>query len=145
MISQAFPPSGAALAASPAKPASSSVSPAAERREGAWQVLPIEGAFEVVYEDVRGAWTTRTLDARELKLGPGRTLLGGIDRASGLYRGLRVDRVRRLSEPAASVRLETGILDWLLARAQAQRRARLMRERAIRRARRPVAPGRQAA
>jgi hypothetical protein len=52
----------------------------------AWQVIPLAGRFEVVYEDARGAWTTRILDARELKL-------------------------------------ETGILDWLLARADAQRRA----------------------
>ena len=61
---------------------------------------------------------------RELKLGPGRTLLGGTDRAHGLYRGLRADRIRRLTEPALGTRIETGILDWLLARADAQRRAR---------------------
>lgn len=91
---------------------------------GAWRTLPLEGTFEVVYEDARGAWTTRTLDARELKLGPGRTLLGGTDRAHGLYRGLRADRIRRLTEPATGTRIETGILDWLLARAEAQRRRR---------------------
>lgn len=91
---------------------------------GAWRTLPIEGTFEVVYEDARGAWTTRTLDARELKLGPGRTLLGGTDRAHGLYRGLRADRIRRLSEPPSGTRIETGILDWLLARAETQRLAR---------------------
>ena len=89
-----------------------------------WRTLPLEGTFEVVYEDARGAWTTRTLDARELKLGPGRTLLGGTDRAHGLYRGLRADRIRRLTEPASGTRIETGILDWLLARAQAQRKVR---------------------
>ncbi|MCP1559513.1 UNVERIFIED_ORG: putative DNA-binding transcriptional regulator YafY [Methylorubrum zatmanii] len=95
--------------------------------QGAWRTLPLEGRFEVVYEDARGAWTTRTLDARELKLGPGRTLLGGTDRAHGLYRGLRADRIRRLTEPASGTRIETGILDWLLARAEAQRKARSAR------------------
>ena len=101
--------------------------PAAPAPAGAardlWRTLPIEGTFEVVYEDARGAWTTRTLDARELKLGPGRTLLGGTDRAHGLYRGLRADRIRRLTEPASGTRIETGILDWLLARAETQRKA----------------------
>jgi hypothetical protein len=95
--------------------------------QGAWRTLPLEGRFEVVYEDARGAWTTRTLDARELKLGPGRTLLGGTDRSHGLYRGLRADRIRRLTEPATGTRIETGILDWLLARAEAQRKARSAR------------------
>ena len=89
----------------------------------AWRVVPLSGAFEVVYEDARGAWTTRTLDARELKLGPGRTLLGGTDRAHSLYRGLRTDRIRRLTDVRSGQRIETGILDWLLARAEAQRRA----------------------
>lgn len=98
-----------------------------ERAGSAWRTLPLEGAFEVVYEDARGAWTTRTLDARELKLGPGRTLLGGTDRAHGLYRGLRADRIRRLTESTAGTRIETGILDWLLARAEAQRKARSAR------------------
>lgn len=89
----------------------------------AWRIVPLAGTFEVVYEDARGAWTTRTLDARELKLGPGRTLLGGTDRAHGLYRGLRADRIRRLTDVRTGQRIETGILDWLLARAEAQRRA----------------------
>lgn len=95
-----------------------------EAARGAWRILPLEGTFEVVYEDARGAWTTRILAARELKLGPGRTLLGGTDRAHGLYRGLRADRIRRLTEPSSGTRIETGILDWLLTRAEAQRRAR---------------------
>lgn len=119
-------------------PATTASSPkaAASPRDGAWQVawqvLPIEGAFEVVYEDGRGAWSTRILDARELRLGPGRTLLGGTDRRHGLYRGLRADRIRRLSDPATGLRIETGILDWLLDRAEAQRRERVARERARR-------------
>ena len=107
-----------------------------ERRDGAWRVLPIGGVFEIVYEDGNGAWTTRMLDARELKLGPGRTLLGGIDSRVGLYRGLRADRIRRLGEPKSGLRIETGILDWLLARAETQRRQRLARLRAERRTKR---------
>ncbi len=113
-------------------------SPGARTTPAGWQVLPLEGLFEIVYEDSRGAWSTRLLDARELKLGPGRTLLGGIDRRHGLYRGLRADRIRRLVEPETGTRLETGILDWLLARARAQRRRRKP-------AAPPQAPARQAA
>lgn len=94
-----------------------------EHKHGAWQVLPLEGRYEIVYEDSRGLWSTRSLSARELRLGPGRTLLGGIDRARGGYRGFRVDRIRRLSEEGGP-RMNAGILDWLLARAEAQRRER---------------------
>ena len=52
----------------------------------AWHLLPLEGRFELVYEDRQGVWSRRTVAARELKLGPGRTLLGGIDPGNG---GLR--------------------------------------------------------
>lgn len=88
----------------------------------AWRTLPISGVFDLVYEDRAGAWTTRTLEARELKLGPGRTLLGGIDLARGLYRGFRVDRIRRLTDHATGERIETGILDRLFALAKPARR-----------------------
>lgn len=90
----------------------------------AWRTLPVSGLFDLVYEDRTGAWTTRTLEARELKLGPGRTLLGGIDRARGLYRGFRVDRIRRLTDHATGERIETGILDRLFALAGPRRSAR---------------------
>ncbi len=83
----------------------------------AWRILPVSGLFDIVYEDRSGAWSSRTLEARELKLGPGRTLLGGIDRARGLYRGFRVDRIRRLTDHATGERFETGILDRLFALA----------------------------
>lgn len=106
---------------------------AGERQEGVWRVLPLEGTFEIVYEDSRGLWSHRVIEARELKLGPGRTLLGGIDRARGGYRGFRADRIRRLTEIAGRARLEAGILDWLLARAEAQRRERVASERSLRR------------
>jgi predicted DNA-binding transcriptional regulator YafY len=88
----------------------------------AWHLLPLEGRFELVYEDGQGVWSRRTVAARELKLGPGRTLLGGIDPGRGGYRGFRVDRIRRLTDTATGERLEGGILDWLMARAEAQRR-----------------------
>jgi hypothetical protein len=115
-----------------------------ERQEGQWRVLPLEGTFEIVYEDSRGAWSTRRVEARALKLGPGRTLLGGLDRGRGGYRGFRADRIHRLIDPASATRIEAGILDWLLARAEAQRRERKAQLRALasrrRGARRPHAP-----
>ncbi|GAB6842635.1 hypothetical protein JCM2811A_16360 [Methylorubrum rhodinum] len=78
--------------------------------------MPLAGTFEVVqeviqevgYQDGRATWTTRTLNARERKLGPGRRLLGGTDRAHGLHRGLRAD---------------AGFVDRLPAQAEARRRA----------------------
>ena len=91
----------------------------------AWRILPVSGIFDIVYEDKTGAWFSRTLEARELKLGPGRTLLGGIDLARGLYRGLRVDRIRRLTDHATGERIETGILDRLFALAAPKRGSRL--------------------
>lgn len=116
---------------------------ASERQEGQWHVLPLEGTFEIVYEDSRGIWSTRRVEARELKLGPGRTLLGGIDRNRGGYRGFRADRIRRLTDPASATRIEAGILDWLLARAQVQRRERVaLRRSLVQTARkRPLNPG----
>ena len=120
-IMRQAPPDPAPLAPAPE---------ASERQEGRWRVLPLEGTFEIVYEDSRGAWSTRRVDARELKLGPGRTLLGGIDRGRGGYRGFRADRIRRLTDPGSATRIEAGILDWLLARAEAQRRERAALRRA---------------
>ncbi|WP_019903906.1 hypothetical protein [Methylobacterium sp. 77] len=112
-----------------------------ESRDGAWRALPLAGRFEIVYEDSRGVWSTRFLDARELRLGPGRTLLGGIalggDPARrGGYRGFRVDRIRRLAEEGGP-RMKAGILDWLLARAEAQRRERAALVRDLARRNRP--------
>nr|WP_238258239.1 hypothetical protein [Methylobacterium gnaphalii] len=101
----------------------------AERAEGAWRIVPLEGSFEIVYEDARGVWSSRMIEARELKLGPGRTLLGGLDHGRGLYRGFRTDRIRRLSDPETGLRIEAGILDHLLSRAEAQRRLRTGRAR----------------
>ena len=110
-----------------------------ESQSGAWRTLPLEGHFDLVYEDATGAWSNRSLSARELKLGPGRTLLGGIDARRGGYRGFRVDRIRRLTDGATGERIETGILDRLLGRAEAQRRADAMRIRRQAQARRRTA------
>jgi predicted DNA-binding transcriptional regulator YafY len=107
-----------------------------ETASNAWRTLPLDGHFDLVYEDATGAWSNRSLEARELKLGPGRTLLGGIDARRGGYRGFRVDRIRRLTDGATGERIETGILDRLLGRAEAQRRADALRIRRQARARR---------
>ncbi|MCJ2124822.1 hypothetical protein [Methylobacterium sp. J-077] len=110
-----------------------------ESPAGAWRTLPLDGHFDLVYEDATGVWSNRSLSARELKLGPGRTLLGGIDGRRGGYRGFRVDRIRRLTDAATGERIETGILDRLLKRAEAQRRADALRIRRRTRARDPGA------
>jgi hypothetical protein len=103
----------------PAQPSAPARAPAA-----AWQIVPVSGLFDIVYEDRAGIWTSRTIEARELKLGPGRTLLGGIDQARGLYRGFRVDRIRRLTDHVTGERIETGILDRLFALAKPRRATR---------------------
>lgn len=113
--------------------------PAPERVPAGWRTLPLEDRFDLVYEDATGAWSNRSLEARELRLGPGRTLLGGIDARRGGYRGFRVDRIRRLVDRATGERIETGILDRLLGRAEAQRRADALRIRRQARARRKAA------
>lgn len=113
--------------------------PPREMPQNPWRTLPLDGHFDLVYEDAAGAWSNRSLDARELKLGPGRTLLGGIDARRGGYRGFRVDRIRRLVDGATGERIETGILDRLLGRAEAQRRADALRIKRQAKARRRVA------
>ncbi|GEP05964.1 hypothetical protein MOX02_40020 [Methylobacterium oxalidis] len=135
-----------ASAAAPSGPSAEALpgAPAAERQEGAWRVLPLEGTFDLVYEDGTGAWSARRLEARELKLGPGRTLIGGIDRGRGGYRGFRVDRIRRLTDGATGQRVETGILDLLLGRAEAQRRERAALARRVAGRARRAAPRRAA-
>lgn len=95
-----------------------------ERQDGAWRVLPIEGRFELVYEDGKGAWSVRRIQAHELKIGPGRVLLGGTDRDRDGYRGFRADRIHRLTDRDTGERVERAILDWLIRRADAARRAR---------------------
>lgn len=93
----------------------------------AWRTLPLSGAFEVVYRDGRGLWSIRRLSAHELKVGPGKALLGGTDRDRDGYRGFRADRIRRLTDRDTGERVEADILDWLLKRAarEARREARV--------------------
>jgi predicted DNA-binding transcriptional regulator YafY len=91
-----------------------------------WRTLPLAGSFEVVYRDGRGLWSIRRLAAHELKLGPGKALLGGTDRDRDGYRGFRADRIRRLTDRETGERVESDVLDWLLRRAarEAKREAR---------------------
>ena len=87
-------------------------------------MLPIEGAFELAYEDVGGVQTRRRLIAHELKIGPGRVLLGGLDMERDGYRGFRADRIERLTDAETRVTVERNIVDWLMKRAE-----RTLRER----------------
>ena len=101
-----------------------------ERDEGAWHVYPLDGALELAYRDVAGNRTVRRLSARELKVGPGRTLLGGIDRTTESYRGFRADRIDWLRDLATGDLVRRNLVDWLLKRAQAQARDRRKAARA---------------
>ncbi|BCM84036.1 hypothetical protein mvi_24970 [Methylobacterium indicum] len=117
-----------------------------ERQDGAWRVLPIEGRFELVYEDGNGAWSVRRLQAHELKIGPGRVLVGGTDRDRDGYRGFRADRIHRLTDRDTGERVERNILDWLTRRAEAARRARAaaLRQKTLPEAARPAGKARAA-
>ena len=99
-------------------------SPLIERQDGAWRVLPIEGRFAFVYEDGNGAWSVRHIAVHELRIGPGRVLVGGTDQHRGGYRCFRADRIRRLSNRDTGERIERNILNWLTRRAEATRRNR---------------------
>ena len=74
--------------------------------------------------DVTGQWTRRTLQALELKVGPGKVLLGGIDEATQAYRGFRADRISRLQDLETSEIVDRNILDWLIRHADRQNRPR---------------------
>ncbi|WP_407068099.1 hypothetical protein [Methylobacterium crusticola] len=87
-------------------------------------MLPLEGRLELVYEDRAGAWSVRRLQAHELKIGPGRVLVGGTDHDRDGYRAFRADRIHRLTDRDSGERVERNILDWLIRRAEATRRAR---------------------
>jgi predicted DNA-binding transcriptional regulator YafY len=101
-----------------------------ERDDGAWHVFPLDGALELAYRDVAGTRTRRRLSARELKVGPGRILLGGIDWRSEGYRGFRADRIEWLRELETGDVIRRNVVDWLLKRAQSQGRARRKAARA---------------
>ena len=61
---------------------------------------------------------------RELRIGPGKTLLGGIDMANDGYRGFRADRIDRIVDAETGQVIDRNILDWLIGRAARQRRER---------------------
>ncbi|WP_237050070.1 hypothetical protein [Microvirga ossetica] len=98
--------------------------PNEERVEGNWHVYPLEGALELDYVDQAGNQSRRWLIARELKVGPGKMLLGGIDMADDGYRGFRVDRIERLEDAETGLVVDRNILDWLMKRAERQARER---------------------
>lgn len=90
----------------------------------AWRALPLEGAFQFSYRDAAGRPSRRQLIARELKLGPGKMLLGGIDLSTGAYRGFRVDRIHFLEDAGSGEVVGRNVLDWLMKTACEQDRVR---------------------
>jgi predicted DNA-binding transcriptional regulator YafY len=92
--------------------------------ESPWRVCPLEGAFELSYCDEAGNPSLRRVLARELKIGPGKILLGGIDMADDGYRGFRADRIAHLVDAETGEIVWRNILDWLLNRARLQDRER---------------------
>jgi predicted DNA-binding transcriptional regulator YafY len=98
--------------------------PIEERIEGNWHVYPFDGALEIDYVDQAGNLTRRWVIVRELKVGPGKMLLGGIDMANDGYRGFRVDRIERLEDAETGLVVDRNILDWLMKRAEWQAKER---------------------
>ncbi|MFL5121998.1 MAG: hypothetical protein ACJ8C8_16240 [Microvirga sp.] len=96
----------------------------AESAHDRWRTLPLEGAYELFYCDEAGHTSRRRLFARELKVGPGKTLLGGIDQATEAYRGFRADRIEYLMDGETGETVRRNVLDWLLKRAARQEKAR---------------------
>ena len=95
-----------------------------ERQDGAWHVYPLDGAMQLAYRDVAGNPSLRRILARELKVGPGKVLLGGSDAADDGYRGLRADRIALLVDAETGQTVDRNILDWLVKRALQQARQR---------------------
>lgn len=98
--------------------------PLEERIEGAWRVYPLEGALELHDIDQAGNPSRRWVIARELKVGPGKTLLGGIDMSDDGYRGFRADRIERIVDAKTGRVIGRNILDWLIKRAEQQAKER---------------------
>ena len=86
--------------------------------------MPLEGAYDLFYCDGAGNASRRRLHARELKVGPGKTLLGGIDQATDAYRGFRADRIEYLVDGGTGELVRRNVLDWLLKQADRQEKAR---------------------
>ena len=100
-----------------------------ERQEGAWRVYPMEGALELHYRDQAGNPSIRRVIVRELKIGPGKTLLGGIDMADDGYRGFRADRIDRIVDAESGRIIDRNIVDWLIQNAERQAKERRRAER----------------
>jgi predicted DNA-binding transcriptional regulator YafY len=100
------------------------MNPNCESGQRPWRTLPLEGAFQLSYCDEAGNPTLRRVIARELKIGPGKTILGGIDMANDGYRGFRADRIASLVDGESGETVSRNILDWLLKRAERQDRER---------------------
>jgi predicted DNA-binding transcriptional regulator YafY len=109
--------------------------------KGVWRVLPLEGAFELSYCDEAGNPTLRRVIARELKVGPGKTILGAIDMAHDGYRGFRADRIARVVDAETGETVERNVLDWLTGRAE--RQAREERKAVLKAAKEAAKPGRR--
>jgi hypothetical protein len=118
---EAYPLALAGIALSPAAAFLQPDRDEGPRDEGAWRVLPFEGAFELSYTDATGQWSVRRLISREVKIGPGKVLLGGFDMATGEYRGFRADRIVRLHDAESGETVDRNIVDWLMKRASARR------------------------
>ena len=95
-----------------------------EERLGSWRAFKMEGALELQYRDKAGNPSTRRIIVRELRIGPGKTLLGGIDMANDGYRGFRADRIDRIVDAETGQVIDRNILDWLIGTAARQRRGR---------------------
>ena len=89
-----------------------------------WRALPLEGAFDLLYRDEAGRFSRRRVVARELKVGLGKILLGGLDPAVEGYRGFRADRIERLVDAGTGEVVQRNVIDWLLKRAERQARER---------------------
>jgi hypothetical protein len=124
----------ATAAAARSEDARPEVAPQETRHEGAWRVYPLEGALELAYQDAAGNPSVRRVILRELKVGPGKTLLGGIDMADDGYRGFRADRIARIVDAETGRVVDRNILDWLIKRAQGHERALLKQRRRLARA-----------
>jgi predicted DNA-binding transcriptional regulator YafY len=104
-------------------------SPREERSEGAWRIYPLEGALELHYLDRAGNPSIRRIIVRELKIGPGKTLLGGIDMADDGYRGFRADRIEKIIDAETGHVIDRNVLDWLIENAERQAKERRKAER----------------
>lgn len=101
-------------------------------------MLPLEGRFEIAYADAGGRPSLRRIAAAELKVGPGKLLLGGVDADLDAYRGFRVDRIRSLKAVETGEVVSRNIVDWLLGGAERLARDRRRAEAAAQKPAKPV-------